>query len=314
MNDFNINEVDFYNLDIDKYLDWLLEKYNRFSTIGLLPFYDEKIKELYIRNYEIHTHYLQTRSKPLPEKIEKLYKDKIKSFENKKNKYDTLKYELISFDSVVHNRKLGEVKKYGFFDADELSNIKISDYWLKHWLIREKTSYLDDLVDALDERKNSSPLKEIAFYQKELNQILQANDFDYLPQIIEGAFIYDLDNDKNALNFATEIDRIRLVIYLNEKIQGDTVKHSLTKPIKWTGNINALATVFYALADANIIETSTENIKRLLISNFTDSENKELSKHYLDEIFKVSKGKLNKEVLNEIQPLLSILTKNSPQA
>ena len=314
MNDFNINEVDFYSLDIDKYLDWLLEKYKTYSTIWLLPFYDKQINDLSYRNYVLSSYYLQTRSKPLPEKIENLYKEKIKRFENHKQKYDYLKYEVISFDSVRNNRKLGEVKKYGFFDADELSEIKITDYHLKYWLIREKTSYLDDLIDDLNERKKSSPLKDIVFYQRELTRILQDYEFTYLPQIIEGAFIYDLDNDKNALNFATEIDKIRLVIYLNEKIQGDTVKHSLTKPIKWTGNVNALATVFYALADANIIETSTENIKRLLISNFTDSENKELSKHYLDEIFKVSKGKLNKEVLNEIQPLLSILTKNSPQA
>lgn len=314
MNDFNINEVDFYSLDIAKYLDWLLDKYKTYSTIWLLPFCDEQIADLQIRNYEMFSHYLKTRSQKLPEQIENLYKEKIKHFENQKRKYDYLKYEVISFDSVRNNRKLGEVKKYGFFDADELSEIKITDYYLRYWLIDEKLSYFNDLIDELNERKKSTPLKDVIFYQKELNRILQDYEFNYLPQIIEGDFIYNLDNDKNALSFATEIDKIRLVIYLNEKIQGDTVKHSLTKPIKWTGNVNALATVFYALADANIIETSTENIKRLLISNFTDSDNKELSKHYLDEIFKVSKGKLNKEVLNEIQPLLSILTKNSPQA
>lgn len=313
MNEFNIKEVDFYSLDIDKYIDWLIDRYKLYSTIWSVVYFDEMINDLHLRKYLANSHFLVTRSIKLPEKIENAYNEKIQHFEKQKNKYKDLFFYLPFFKSINIDKK--ELKhKYGGLSTEQLRSTSINSRHLIFWLNEQKESYYIDLIDEINERKKATPLTDVVFYQREKDKILNNFTFEYLPLIIDGKFIFDLDIPTDALRFASEIDKIRVLIYLSEKIQGDTIKHPLTKSIQWNGNINALATVFYALADANIIETSTENIKRLLISNFTDSENKELSKHYLDEIFKVSKGKLNKEVLNEMQPLLSILTKNSPQA
>jgi hypothetical protein len=311
MSDFNIKEVDFYNLDLEKYIDWLLMRYELFSTIQQVAYLDELIDDLHIRKYFASSHYLMTRTKSLPEQIEKAYNDKINHFETQKNKFKGLHIELIFFKSISIDKDFKD-KKYTYFSRQELKEIKINTYWLNFWVVENK-DYFNDLVEEINIKKNSSPLSDIAFYQKEKDRVISDFEFIYLPSIIEGQFIYNLDNESNALVFSSEIEKIKILIYLSEKIQGDSSKHPITKPIKWNGNINALGTIFYALSEAKIIDTTTENIKRLLINCFTDSENKDLSKHYLDEIFKPSKGKLNTGVLTEIAPLISVLTKNSPQ-
>lgn len=311
MSDFNIKEIDFYGLDIDKYTDWLIDRYETFSRVWELAYFDEMTNDLLIRNYSASTHYFATRKKKLPEKIETLYSKKIQHFENQKEKFKDLLIELVFFKSINIDKNV-KIKKYGIFSKDELKKIRINTYWLKFWLIENKGAF-DDLVNEVDKRKKSSPLKDISFYQKEIDKIINDYDFIYLPDIMEGRFIYNLDDDSNALHFSSEIEKIKLLTYLSEKIKGYSSKHPLTKPIQWNGNINALATIFHTLKESKIIESSDENIKRLLINCFVDNEQNELSKHYLNEIFTKSKGKLNSQVIEKITPLISVLNKNSPK-
>lgn len=311
MSDFNIKEVDFYNLDIDKYIDWLLDRYNLFSTIWEVAYFDDIIKELQVRKYFANSHYIATRSKQLPENIETAYNKKIKHFESQVNKFENMYIELIFFKSVGFSGK-AKNQKYIYFSSDELKEIRINNYWLIFWAVENK-DYFNDLVEEINRKKRSSPLKDKMFYQKEIDLIINDFDFIYLPDILEGKFIYNLDNESNALAFSSEIEKIKLLIYLSEKVQGNSLKHQLTKPIQWNGNINALATIFHTLKENKIIDSSDENIKRLLINCFVDSEQKELSKHYLNEILTKSKGKLNSQVLEKITPLISVLNKNSPK-
>lgn len=133
-----------------------------------------------------------------------------------------------------------------------------------------------------------------------------------MPTILDGEFIYNLDNFKNAFDFSLEIDKIKTAIYLTTQIKGETPKHPIIKPLQWNGNINALATLFNELLDSGIITGTKENIKRLLINNFVNDNGRDLSKHYLDEIFKPSKMKVNKKVIETLTPFIDTLKENSP--
>ncbi|PTT77198.1 MULTISPECIES: hypothetical protein [unclassified Chryseobacterium] len=315
MEDFNIKEVDFYNLDIDKYVDWLLDRYKIFATIWELPYLDDIIINLHYRNYILHSHYLTTRGERLPEKFEKMFERKIKHFESQTEKYKLLKHELIFFESVEFEKEKGITKKYGFFSKKELENIKIDIYWLRFWLEKQRESNYNDLIDQINERKKATPLKDHAFYQKELSNLLQEFEFKYLPEILDGKFIYNLDNDTNSFAFALEIDKIRVAVYLSEMIKGETIHHPLTKPLKWKGQINTFVTLFIELQrkEAGMLDGTNENIKRLLLNNFVDSEGNKFSKAYIDDIFKPMKGKTDAKAIENLKPFLSYLTENSPE-
>jgi hypothetical protein len=313
MNEFNINEIDFYSLDIDKYLNYLIDKYNDFSLIRLLVFYDNIIDDLQVRKYFAYSHYLKTRNTALPISISNAYDIKIRNFQELREKYKGLHLEIIFFDCVSYNNDYKkEPKEYGFFNKEELKSINI-DLTMFNTIIKDyKNGYLDD-VDFIEERRKISPLQDVDFYKKELEKTLQNFEFVYLKPILNGQFIYNLNETKNALSFSTEIDKIKLAIYLSEKINGQTYKHSIIKPIKWNGKTNELATIFYSLKKSGLISASDEDLKRLIINNFVKSDNCVFSSDTLKQIFIESKGKLNANVLQEIKPLLLELTKNSPQ-
>ncbi|PWA04985.1 hypothetical protein [Flavobacterium laiguense] len=208
MSDFNIKEIDFYSLDLEKYIDWLLKKYELFSTVWEVAYFDEFIDDLHGRKYFASSHYLMTRTKKLPENIEKAYNNKISHFEAQKNKYNGLIIELYRFKSVGI-KKIENNSKYIFLTSEQLKNVKIDVSWLAFWMNEHKESYYVDLIDEIDTRKLSTPLNDVVFYQKEKDKIINDFDFDYLPIIMNGGFIFDLDNDSNALSFSTEIDKCK---------------------------------------------------------------------------------------------------------
>lgn len=307
MEDFNINKVDFLHLDIDKYLDWLLNKYNLFSEIHELEYLNEEINSLHARKYFANSHYIKTRNITIPENIETAYTTRIKAKEIEKERFKNIEiHELIFFDSVEYTKRKESRKEYGFFNKNELKNISIDNSYLKAWF---NNDYGNAFIDETTNRLTSSPLKENTFYQKELNFLLENYDFEYLPQILNGLFIYNLDNEKNALSFAVEIDKIKLAIYLTEKITGETAKHPLTKPIQWTGQLNTLVTIFNELLTADLIKGTKENIKRILINNFINANGLELSKNSIDEILNPSKMKADKKTADLLRPLLEHLAK-----
>lgn len=314
MEDFNIKEVDFLSLDIDKYLDWLICKYELFSEIYEVAYLDEGLDSLHIRKFYANSHYIATRGERLPENIKTAYNKRLELLqaekEKQKEKFKSIHLsELLFFDSVENTRQKDELKKYGFFSKDELKNISIDNSHLNMWFGND---WGNAFIDITNEKLTSSPLNERAFYQKELDWLLDDFDFNYLPQILDGRFIYNLDNEKNALSFATEIDKIKQAIYLTEQITGKTSNHSVINPLKWLGNINTLVTVFNELLTANIIKNergTKENIKRILINNFVNADGLELSKNSIDEIFNPSKMKTDKKTAELLKPLLDHLQK-----
>lgn len=126
MENFNINEVDFFNLDIDKYLDWLLTKYKLFATISAIVSIDDILKDYHTRKYFANSHYIATRGEILPDKIADLYNEKINHFTTERNKYKPLQIEVIFFESVHYERQKGELKEYGLLSREELQNININ--------------------------------------------------------------------------------------------------------------------------------------------------------------------------------------------
>lgn len=178
-------------------------------------------------------------------------------------------------------------------------------FWIEAENEQEQIKFIED-------KRSRTPQPDKIFYQKELTNILTENRFNYLPLILNGDFIYNLDNDKNAFAFSSEIDKIKTAIYLTSKIKGETPKHSITKPIQWTGNLNTLVTIFNELLTANLFKNefgAKENIKRVLINNFVNTDGLELSKHSIDEIFNPSKMKTDKKTVDLLKPLLEYLQK-----
>lgn len=313
MENFNINEVDFFNLDIEKYLNWLLEKYELFAGIWEIPFLDEQITDLHARKYFVNSHYKATRLSNAHDWILNEFNARIEAKEIERNKFKKVSVlELIFFESVHYKSPRNEQNKYGFFSKDELKSISIDNTDLKKWFNTYRDSYYLDLIDEINERQTSTPLVGIAFYQKELQNILENSDFDYLPQILDNQFIYNLDDSTNARTFAIEIDKIRLAIYLTEKIKNKPQPLPPTKPIQWNGQINSLVTIFNELLTADLIKNewgTKENIKRLLLNNFTNSNNSEISKNTIDEVFNPSKMKIDKTTAELLKPLLEHLAK-----
>lgn len=312
MENFNINDVDFFNLDIDKYLDWLISKYKLFASLHTIVLLDDIINRYSAKKFYANSHYIITRGKSLPNKIERLYNDKIEHFTKEKDKYKTLKTEVILFESVIINRQQSEIKEYGFFSREEMQNLKIDISSLLYWIEKESESQFNENIEEIEEKRSRTPQPDTLFYKKELENLIRDFEFYYLPQILDGQFIYNLDNFKKSLAFALEIDKIRVAIYLTSKIKGETPKHPLTKPLQWNGNINALTTLFNELLDNGIISGTKENIKRLLLNNFINADGKDLSKNYLDEILKPSKMKVNKKVIQAIPPFIEAIKENSP--
>lgn len=155
MGNFNISEVDFFTLDIDKYLDWLLNKYNLFANIYEIAYLDEKLDNLHGRKYFANSHYIKTRGEQLPKKIEKAYDTRIESLhiekENQKAKFESIHLsELIFFDSVENTRQKDEFKKYGFFSKDELKSISINNSYLNMWFEKDLgNTFIDETSNRL---------------------------------------------------------------------------------------------------------------------------------------------------------------------
>lgn len=317
MNNFNIKEVDFFSLDIDKYLNWLLYRYDIFASIWELPYLDNQQNNWAYRLFKINSHYIATRGQSVPNNIKQAYESKIKHFKKLASKYSGYELEIIFFESVQYDRKEGEQKEYAFFTKEELKNLKLDISALKWWLVDNKDSNYLGLLELLEEKREATPLKDDIFYKNELENLLNSFNFEYLPQILNSQFIYNLDNTKNALSFAIEIDNIRLAIYLTEQIRGEAQKLPVMYPLKWTGDINILTTLFDELLKSGFIKQergAKENIKRLLLNNFVNSDGGDLSKDYLDEILKPSKMKTDKETAHLFGAILSNLSKNSPQS
>lgn len=307
----NIKDIDFFYLDVEKYNEWLISQYKLFAQIGIVAHLDELIKYWKERKETTEIYYYQTRKKLLPSNIETAYKNKVKHFETQKEPYADLIIKLALFKSV-NIEKQQPRPPYIFFTANQLKEVKINIEDLILWNKEHAETFYPKEIKDIETKKNSSPLDAETFYRKQKDEIINTVKFEFLQNIINGEMIYNLDDFATVLRFYTEINRIRVLIYLSEKIKGKPQPKPMLKPIQWHGNINALATIFFELADKKIISSSNENIKRMLLNCFVDAENKVLSKNYLDEIFNTSKGKLSKDVITEISYLISVLSKNSP--
>jgi hypothetical protein len=252
---------------------------------------------------------MKTRQTDMPEKIANQYDDKIQHFEKQLNEYKEICLDLPLFNSVKCDLE-NHNKKYTYFDKNELPGIDIN--MIEFWLVERREIRIMDFIKELDDDFLKSPLSKNTFYNNKLTE-LKEYDFVFLPHILNGDFIYNLDNNKICLQFALEIDKIKQIIYLESQLKGIEPEHPPIKKLNWNANTNELVTIFYMLHEAGIIGTTTkENLKRFLRYNFLDKNNNTLSSSYLDDIFKPEKYKQNKKILPELNKLIEVLKQNIP--
>ncbi len=301
----NLKEVDFFNLDIDKYLDWLIDRYKLFASVkNVLPLVENLYNDICIRKWEYYKHRMKTRQADIPEKILNLYDNRIQHFKNQLTEYKEICLELPLFNSVECDLE-NHNKKYTYFDEADLPQINIQ--MMLFWLEKFRETELEDFINELDIEFLRYPLKTKAFYNQKLKELIKYN-FVFLPHILNGNFIYNLDNNKTCLQFAIEIDKIKQIIYLESQIKGIEPEHPPIKKLNWNAKTNELVTIFYMLHEAGIIGTTTkENLKRFLIYNFLDKNNNTLSSSYLNDIFKPEKYKQNKNILPVLTKLIEVL-------
>ena len=283
--------VDYFGLDINKYLAQLRRKYALLSKINELPLIDDKIRELEAKNVE---------SKELLELIEL------------RKEYRFILPEISSFWGRV--KKLDENnKEYYYFTKDELLQINISNEFVEK-IFNEIETQFNEKIEEIEYRKIGSSLADEVFYSDESVYLL-AYDFEYLDEIIDSKIVSNLDIEKYAERFLNEIVNIKAQIYVEEKIKNQSQNLRMINPVKWNGKINELVTIFIALKDNGVISGSNEDIKRFLLQNFVTTNGEKISKNTIDDIFKPNKGKTNKIMNKEIIDLINnlSLSKTAPK-
>lgn len=276
--------VDYFGLDIEKYLTQLRRKYALLSKIKELPAIDDRINEL---------QGIDAESKELIE------------LQNLRKEYKYLLPQLSSFWGRV--KYLNETnKEYYYLTRDEILKLKISNEFVERVFDEIETKF-NDKIDEIEYRKNGSSLADEVFYSDESVYLLSF-DFEYLDEIIDSEIVPNLDIEKYAKRFLDEIVNIKAQIYVEEKLRNQPQNLIMQNPVIWNGKINELATIFIALKDSGVISGSKEDIKRFLLQNFVNSKGEKISKNTIDDIFKPSKGKTNKLVNEEIKTLINNLT------
>jgi len=276
--------VDYFGLDIEKYLTQLRRKYALLSKIKELPAIDDRINEL---------QGIDAESKELIE------------LQNLRKEYKYLLPQLSSFWGRV--KYLNETnKEYYYLTRDEILKLKISNEFVER-IFDEIENKFNDKIDEIEYRKNGSSLADEVFYSDESVYLLSF-DFEYLDEIIDSEIVPNLDIEKYAKRFLDEIVNIKAQIYVEEKIRNQSQNLKMISPLKWNANINELATIFIELLNAGAIESSKENVKRFLIQNFVNKNEKSLSKTTLDDIFKSTKWKHSSNVSAGIENLIDSLT------
>ncbi len=318
MEDFNINEVDFFNFDLDKYIGFLLDKYRLFVELKYLPHYKTLEKDYLLRKWRANSHFLTRKNKLLPPSINALYDKRINANAERIEKlkglcynYDMLKFKCVSEQVKLENPK---AKEYFLFTANELKNLDIKIGDLRAYFNLLYPNNITHFLEDLEDEYRGIPTSKEQFYIKKL-KFLKEQDFVYLPQILRGDIVYNLDDEGNEIiPFYGEVATIQQIIYLETLIRGKEPLHPPTKPLQWTGQTNELATILIELQKAGLIKSSMTNIRRLIANNFTDKNgNKMAETGYLGDVFNTSKYKTSKAVEEFIHPLIAELTKNRPQ-
>lgn len=276
--------VDYFGLDIDKYLVQLRRKYLLLSKLNELPLIDDKINELETNN---------TLSNELIE------------LQNLRKEYKYLLPQLSNFWGRVKNSSENN-KEYYYFTRDEILEVNISNQFVEK-IFNEIETKFNDKIDEIEYRKNGSSLADEVFYSDESVYLL-GFDFEYLDEIIDSEIVPNLDIEKYANKFLDEIVNIKAQIYVEEKIKNQSQNLKPIKPLKWNGKMNELVTIFFCLQNAGIISSSNEDIKRLVLQNFINKNGEKFNKNTIDEIFRPSKFKTNTIVEKEIKNLINALT------
>jgi len=309
-NDFNIDKVDFYNLDIDKYLEWLTERLRLISGLNeMLPSLVDLRKSWQLEKYRVavgnYNYYDQSRLK----KLLRLYDKKIQHFEIQEIPYKEVISDLYYYTDIEKYDPIENKNTYGgsLYSMDELKQHYLSFSVLFNLL---KHDDIDEFRTDMKKEFERMPYNdENKFYQYKVNQ-LKDWDFKYLPYIITGRTIYDLNNGVGRLDsafFVAEIEQIRKIIYLETLIKGEAPQHDITKPLQWMSSKNAIVTLFNELHQSGIIKGSKVNLERLILKNFVDADNKPMSKNTISEVFKKYKEKANKKVISSISSLIQSL-------
>lgn len=228
MNLNDVQSIDFVKLDIDKYVNWLKNEYKLISRVSALPLI-ESIRNDYLKNkFLANSHYIRTRGRKLPKKIERLYSNKIDHFQNQINEFEGIPLKLVFFDCIEPSNPNQE-KKYLFFTSKELENINISLQYFNFWLENLTNTLKPDFIRELETDFKKSPLPKETYYCQKAKKIKDMG-FEYLPHILEGEFIYNLNELEKCTNFFMEVSRIWEVSYLEKQIL--KLQSPLKKPKK----------------------------------------------------------------------------------
>tara|TARA_Y100000815_G_C13325118_1_gene493835 strand:+ start:1077 stop:2162 length:1086 start_codon:yes stop_codon:yes gene_type:complete len=263
-------KLDFSIIDIDKYLSWLKTEYSLLAQARYLPFYNDILNEFYLRKFRVETHYLLTRGKELPSKIATLYVNRIAHFDRLIKKLEDTPVKLIYFNSVTGKKPI-KGSKYVFFTSEQLEKVEIDITILNKWYKEYNETWKPEFISDLDKDFKRFPLPKNIYYSQKIND-LKGQDFKYLPRILEGNFIYNLNEFKECFEFFIEVNTIWQIHYLETELlklssPSNTSNHSTALTLKPSFNnaeISVLAKDLSPLFDGTI-----EQWLNLLSDNIT---------------------------------------------
>lgn len=212
----DLTNIDFARLDLDKYLDWLQAEYARFSRVCTLPKLESLYNDYSKRAFFANSHYIRTRGKNLPPEIARLYEAKKNHYKKQIDELQPLPISVIFFNNVVYDKTL-QGKKYGLFTVSELEDVHIETQYFDLYRGFLNDVWKPDFKEQITPDFEKSPLPKTAFYQLKI-KTLKENSFKYLEHVINGSFIYNLNEAKTCLDFFLDFSRIWEIHYLETEL------------------------------------------------------------------------------------------------
>jgi len=242
-------------LEIDKYLDWVKYIYSELPKAGeLFQYYTKELKHKKFRkvslkinwrarqyrllfNGEINEDEANKRILRLNDKLERKYKEILKSLKEQIDKYS-------------------DIDTYSFFF---IPSGEISDQELKHTsknininavsqLYEASESYKQYEINKIEKIEEINPL----IYETRLTEGLK-EDFEILTYISEKRFSSNFEKDEYFVKWSKELGDLKLLQHIVKREDQNKINET-GKPLKWLGKVTHLGFVMRLLAESGFIE------------------------------------------------------------
>lgn len=298
----------FIDFDIEKYSNQLVNNYKKIECFNTL-----KSKALIIERLErIVEHYEDFKEVSCPEKLTNILDEKIEEYEYQEEKCVEALSLLLKFDCI--NDEIKERIEKELLKANqiiEVSLYSIGDLPRIPIIERYYMPTIEEIIEELRQEQKESPYPFKVFCEKKRSSII--TEFkESFETIISNKFLANMKSNVVTGNtFSRILHAFIEVQCLESLLTGKKITLPPSKPLKWNANKNDLITLFKALKDNGIIQATSNDISRMIRYIYEDKDGNRFTDNYIKDVFKPSKNKESKPVLEVIPELIQVLQENT---